>query len=120
MKDLGNKPVMAANIKRFMREKNVNAKELSRAIEVPYTTVLSWIKAEYYPRIDKIELMSDYFGCLKSDLIEGENKKEARQIMIDELKCLTAAQRELIAFAESIPEDKAERVLSMMKLMLED
>lgn len=75
MRDIGNKPVMASNIKRYMAEKSINAKELSKALKVPYTTVLSWIKAEYYPRIDKIEMMSDYFGCLKSDLIEDKSKQ---------------------------------------------
>lgn len=118
MKDLGNKPVMAANIKRYMRAKGVNAKELSKALGVPYTTVLSWTKAEYYPRIDKIEKMSEYFGCLKSDLIEdASNKKEARQN--DELN-LSDSQKELIAFAESVPEEKAGKLLQAMKLFLED
>lgn len=74
MNNLGNKPVMAANIKRYMKLKGVNAKELSKALKVPYTTVLSWTKAEYYPRIDKIEMMSDYFGILKSDLIEEKDE----------------------------------------------
>ena len=62
MNCLGNKPVMSSNIKRYMKEKGINAKELSRDLKVPYTTVLSWIKAEYYPRIDKIEMMADYFA----------------------------------------------------------
>lgn len=72
MKDIGNKNVMAKNIKNYMKIMDVNAKEMSNAIKVPYTTVLSWINAEYYPRIDKIEKMSDFFGCLKSDLIEDK------------------------------------------------
>ena len=75
MSSLGNKPVMAANIKHYMAIKGVNAKELSKALNVPYTTVLSWTKAEYYPRIDKIEMMSDFFGILKSDLIEEKQKQ---------------------------------------------
>ena len=120
MKDLGNKPVMAANIKRYMKEKGVNAKELSRALDVPYTTVLSWTKAEYYPRIDKIEKMSEFFGCLKSDLIEDTSNKKARQIMIDEQDWMTDSKRDLILFAESVPEEKAEKVLKAMKLFLED
>lgn len=120
MRDIGNKNVMAANIKRFMAEKNINAKELSKILSVPYTTVLSWIKADNYPRIDKIEKMSDYFGCLKSDLIEEKTERKARQIMIDELNCLTDAQKELFAFVESVPEEKAGKILQAIKLMLED
>ena len=45
MRDIGNKKVMAANIKRYMSEKGITAKDLSKALDVPYTTVLSWIKA---------------------------------------------------------------------------
>lgn len=70
MRDLGNKVIMARNIQRLMSDKNVSAKEMSKALHFPYTTLLSWLKAENYPRIDKIEAMADYFGVLKSDLIE--------------------------------------------------
>lgn len=70
MRDLGNKVIMARNIKRLMAENNVSAKEMSKTLHFPYTTLLSWLKAENYPRIDKIEAMADYFGVLKSELIE--------------------------------------------------
>jgi len=113
MKDLGNKNVMAANIKRFMNEKGINAKDLSKALNVPYTTVLSWCKAEYYPRIDKIEKMSDYFGCLKSDLIE--DKKEPAEN--DEL---SKNKKAILNLVEKCPEEKAAKLLQMMKLILED
>ena len=69
MRDLGNKVIMARNIKRLMSEKNVSAKEMSKTLHFPYTTLLSWMKAENYPRIDKIEAMADYFGALKSQMI---------------------------------------------------
>lgn len=79
MRDLGNKHIMAKNLKKLMTEKGVGAKELSRVLDFPYTTVLSWLKADNYPRIDKIEAMADYFGVLKSDLIEEKmtDEKEA-------------------------------------------
>ena len=77
MRDLGNKTVMANNLKRQMRIKGVSAKELSATLKFPYTTVLSWLKGENYPRIDKIEAMADYFGILKSDLIEDKKEQPA-------------------------------------------
>lgn len=115
MKDLGNKPVMAANIKRYMKEKDINAKELSKAIAVPYTTVLSWLKAEYYPRIDKIEKMSEYFGCLKSDLIESK-KQPAASNEDDELE---ENKKALMQLVRDCPEDSAGRLLQIMQLFLE-
>ena len=77
MSDLGNKSVLAANVKRLMREKGINSKELSKLIDEPYSTVLSWVGGNYYPRIDKIEKMADFFGCLKSDIIEDKAKQPA-------------------------------------------
>ena len=35
-----------------------------------YTTFTDWYNGNKYPRIDKIEILADYFGVLKSDLIE--------------------------------------------------
>lgn len=86
MSDLGNKSVMAANIKRLMSKKGINSKELSKAIGEPYSTVLSWTQGAYYPRIDKIEKMAEYFGCLKSDLIEDKSKQPAKR-ELSEKKC---------------------------------
>ena len=120
MTDIGNKEIMARNLAYYVDRSGKTQKELAEIAGVATSTFNDWMKAKKYPRIDKIERLANYFGCLKSDLIEAKPKNKARQIMIDELNCLTDAQRELIAFAESIPEDKAERVLSMLKLMLED
>ena len=86
MKDLGNKKIMAKNLKRLMTENRVSAKELSRTLDFPYTTLLSWLKGDNYPRIDKIEAMADYFGVLKSELIEEkltEEKEKDNDILSD-------------------------------------
>ena len=72
MSGLGNKGIMAENIKRYMEKKDINAKQLAEILDFPYTTVLSWINATNYPRIDKIEQMADFFGVKKSDLIEDK------------------------------------------------
>jgi transcriptional regulator with XRE-family HTH domain len=101
---------MAANIKRQMQLKGINAKELSRALNVPYTTVLSWIKAEYYPRIDKIEMMSDYFGILKSDLIEDKQKQPAQGE-------LSYKKREFIKRVEGMSEAQIERLEQILALV---
>ena len=72
MSGLGNKGIMAENIKRYMEKKGINAKQLAEILDFPYTTVLSWVNAANYPRIDKIEQMADFFGVKKSDLIEDK------------------------------------------------
>lgn len=70
MSNLGNKKVMAKNIKRFMAVNNVDRMKLSKDLKVKYSTLSDWINEKTYPRIDKIELMANYFGVSKADLIE--------------------------------------------------
>ena len=110
MSSLGNKPVMASNIKYYMSVKGINAKELSKALKVPYTTVLSWIKAEYYPRIDKIEMMSEYFGILKSDLIEDKQKQPTQSE-------LSNKKREFIKKVEGMTDAQIERLEQILALV---
>ena len=81
MSDLGNKAVMAENIKRYLDRKGMTIKDLANTINVPYSTVCSWCKAQSYPRIDKIEIMSNLFGISKADLVERYNPKDKATIL---------------------------------------
>ena len=56
--------------------------------------------------------MADYFGILKSDLIEEKEKP-----VIDD--GLTEGQRKLIDFAKTVPEDKAEMILRVIQSIVE-
>ena len=67
---LGNKDVMGNNIKFYMDKKGVDRNKLSQDLKVSYSTISDWINGNTYPRIDKIELMANYFGIEKSDLVE--------------------------------------------------
>jgi transcriptional regulator with XRE-family HTH domain len=71
-----NKKIMARNIKRYMEQKGVTNQQLCEDLGFKYTTFIDWIKAVTYPRIGKIEAMADYFGILKSDLIEEKMTEE--------------------------------------------
>lgn len=70
MTALGNKEIMSDNIVRLMKIKNVTRNQMSDELNVSYTTLTDWINGNTYPRIDKIELMSNYFGVSKSELVE--------------------------------------------------
>lgn len=70
MSDLGNKQVMANNIKKYMSLFNKTRVEICNDLNISYTTFSDWVNAKTYPRIDKIELLANYFGIEKSDLVE--------------------------------------------------
>lgn len=75
---LGNKKIMAKNIQYYMDLYNKTRNDICQDLGIKYTTFTDWIKANTYPRIDKIELMANYFNIEKSDLIE-EHSKESVQ-----------------------------------------
>lgn len=70
MSDLGNKEIFAKNLRYYMNLNHKDRNDISRDLELPYTTVTSWYNAEFYPRIDKIQLLANYFCIQKSDLVE--------------------------------------------------
>ena len=64
------KEVFAQNLLHYMNKYNKTQKDIADIVGVSAPTVNDWIKAKKYPRIDKIEKLANYFGILKSNLIE--------------------------------------------------
>jgi transcriptional regulator with XRE-family HTH domain len=70
MSGLGNKEILAKNLNYYIGKSGKDRRQLAEIWGVPYSTLTNWVTAKKYPRIDKIEIMADYFGILKSELIE--------------------------------------------------
>lgn len=76
MSNLGNKEIMARNIKRLMELNGKDRNDVCKDLGFKYTTFTDWINANTYPRIDKIEMMANYFGVSKADLVEEKDDSE--------------------------------------------
>lgn len=81
MSNIGNKETMAKNLSFYLEKSGKTQRELAEIVDVSSSTFNDWVKAKKYPRIDKIEKMANYFGILKSDLIEEKSSmwKEMEQ-----------------------------------------
>lgn len=103
---LGNKQIMADNIKRLLKAKGLNPRQLAIALDFKYTTVNDWVNAKTYPRIDKIEMLANFFNVSKSDLVENKTEEIATtspvQAIYDQLtpprqaKALTYLEKQLM------------------------
>lgn len=62
--------VLAKNIQHLLDRKGVTQTDMAKDLDIPETTVSSWLNGKKYPRISKIQLMADYFGVLKSVISE--------------------------------------------------
>ena len=76
MSDLGNKQIMAKNIRKYLDLNNMTQTDLCNALGLKFMTVSDWVNAKSYPRIDKIEMMANYFGISKADLVEDQSEKD--------------------------------------------
>ncbi len=75
------KEVFAKNLRYYLERSGKQQKELAEIVGVSAPTINDWIKGKKYPRIDKIEILADYFGIMKSDLIE-EKTQDHREMQM--------------------------------------
>lgn len=108
---LGNKQIMAKNIRRHMELKGVCAKDVCDDLGFKKSTFYDWLNGKVYPRIDKIEMMAYYFGVNKSDLVE----EHSAEFLIE----TSSPQREALAlYYKYLAADKKTR--KMVDMLLED
>lgn len=73
---LGSKEIFSQNLKYYMYKYGVDRNALCDTLGFKYMTVSDWINAKTYPRIDKIEILANYFNIKKSDLVEKQTDKQ--------------------------------------------
>ena len=78
MTNLGNKETIAKNLSYYIDKSGKTKKEIAEIVGVAPSTLNEWTKAKKYPRIDKIEILANYFGILKSDLIEEKTEEHKK------------------------------------------
>lgn len=111
---IGNKEIFAKNLSYYVRRSGRDQKEIAEIVGVAPSTFNEWVKAKKYPRIDKVEMLANYFGIQKSDLIENHNEKENAPEALE----LSEGEKMLIELFRRVPVDKQELVLQMVRVAL--
>lgn len=83
--NLGNKQVMAKNLTHYVERSGKSQKELAEMTGVATSTFNDWMKGKKYPRIDKIEMLANFFGIMKSDLIEDHEEMEKKNDILTDV-----------------------------------
>ena len=111
---MDNKEIFSINLKRFMEQKGISRQELSKVLGVSYFTISDWVNGKKYPRMDKVEMLADYFGVLKSDLIEEDGMDKT----LPQMQTLTEGETMLLELFRQVPADKQQMVLGMIRIAL--
>lgn len=110
MSSIGNKEVMAKNLKYYIERSGKDRRELAEIWGFPYSTITEWINGKKYPRIDRIEVMAEYFGVLKSDLIEEKHQQPTQSK-------LSARKKAFMQKVEGMSDDQLERLERILALV---
>lgn len=111
---MDNKEIFSINLKRLMEQKGVSRQDLSKVLGVSYFTISDWVNGKKYPRMDKVEMLADYFGILKSDLIEEKGMNET----LPQVQTLTEGETMLLELFRQIPEDAQKMYLEVLRASL--
>ena len=119
--NIGNKETMSKNLKYYIEKSGKDRRELAETWGFPYSTITEWINGKKYPRIDRIEVMADYFGILKSDLIEEKTEEhsamEKKNDILSDIILKLNADSELLDMVNKISNlgvDQREAVKSVL------
>lgn len=112
MRDIGNREVMGRNITRLMNEAGKTRRDVCKDLGFSYSTFTEWVNGKKYPRIDKIEMLANYFNVEKSDLIE-EKKKPAT----DDGNELSKRKKDFIERVTAMSDSELDRLDQILRLV---
>lgn len=108
-----NKETFSYNLNFYMNQNGKSRKDVADAIGVSYFTFTDWARGKTYPRMDKVEMLANYFGIQKSDLIENKSQKNSPPVIE-----LTEGEKAIIELFRKVPESNQQMVLDMIRIAL--
>ena len=115
-----NRNIFANNLNNIMRDKQITRKDLSDALGISYFTITAWVNGTKYPRMDKVEMLANYFGVRKSDLIEETDEANPLDLQlfaenIPQSPALTEDEELLLKLFRQLPEDSQKMYIAVLR-----
>lgn len=108
MEEKSIREIFPEKLKYYMTANGKTRNDLVRDLGFKYTTIRDWEIGNTVPRMDKVELLANYFRCDNADLLE--DKKEPA---ITDGRSKT--KQELIALIDVLSEESAAVLLASLK-----
>ena len=113
---MDNKYVFANNLNYYMKKYGKSRRDISEALGISYYTVTDWVNGKKYPRMDKVEMLAEFFCVLKSDLIE----EKVVDRNLPQVQELTEGDQLLLELFRQIPEDAQTMYLEVLRAALKN
>lgn len=119
-----NKKIFAKNFNYYLAINNKTQADIVSDLKITASTVSDWANAKKYPRVDKMQMLADYFGILKSDLTEEHATSKLTddvelQEYLEELKN-RSEMRMLFSLAKSATKEDVEKAVRIIEALQKD
>lgn len=119
-----NKKVFAQNLNYYLTTRGKSQNDLVRDLAITASTVSDWANGKKYPRVDKMQMLADYFGILKSDLTEEHQESELTdnielQEYLEELKN-RSEMRMLFSLAKGATKEDVMQAVKIIEALQKD
>ena len=74
------KQIFSKKLNFYMDKKGVTQADIVSKFGITASTVSDWCNGKKYPRADKVQMLADFLGVLKSDLVEDNPLEEGTLI----------------------------------------
>lgn len=112
---MNSRDVFTRNINKLLKTNNLTQQDIVDKLEISSSTISDWFNGKKFPRIDKLQMLVDYFGVNISDLVENQAPTflSRRLPLYSELSCgqgifVDDNIEEYIALPESLLSDSKE------------
>lgn len=119
-----NKKIFAKNFNYYLSINKKNQANIVEDLNITASTVSDWANGKKYPRVDKMQLLADYFGILKSDLTEEHESTKLTddvelQEYLEELKN-RSEMRMLFSLARDATKEDVEQAVKIIEALKKD
>lgn len=114
MKNNNPKEILSNNLNDLINKKRKTQADVVRDLEIPEATIRSWFNGEKYPRIDKIQILADYFNVPRSRITEeqtGVMQRVSNLVKVPILGTITCGEPILV---EENIEDYREEIADLL------
>lgn len=102
--------IFPVKLKYYMNINGKKRNDLVHDLGFKYTTVRDWEKGLTIPRMDKVQMLAEYFNCKNSDLLENKQKQSTQSE-------LSYKKREFIKRVEGMSEAQVEKLEQILALV---
>ena len=119
-----NKRIFAKNFNYYLSINNKTQADIVQDLHITASTVSDWANGKKYPRVDKMQMLADYFGILKSDLTEEHEEAKLTddielQEYLEELKN-RSEMRMLFSLAKGATKEDVIQAVKIIEALKKD